>query len=154
MANISSYPLGTPASTDLLAGTQQVTDVNGQIHNLTRNFTVSQVAGFSDSTNAYTSYEARLNGGAGAKPTVNLLQNTTGLTLDWARTGSGVYVATITGGTIADTKFWAQIGAKGTEFPSIVWNSTTEVKINNVVCSTGVAVDAITEAYVEIRIYS
>ena len=85
---------------------------------------------------------------------INLLQNTTGLTLDWARTGSGVYKATITGGTIAADKFWAQVGAKGTEFPSIIWDSTTEVRINNIICSTGAAVDAITEAYVEIRIYS
>ena len=154
MANISTYPIGTPAAGDLIPGTQLFTDENGKTHNLTKNFTVSQVAAFSDSTTAYTSYEARLNGGAGAKPTVNLLQNTTGLTLDWARTGSGVYKATITGGTIAADKFWAQVGAKGTEFPSIIWDSTTEVRINNIICSTGAAVDAITEAYVEIRIYS
>ena len=154
MANISTYPIGTPAAGDLIPGTQLFTDENGKTHNLTKNFTVSQVASFSDATAGYTVYAARLNGGAGAKPTVNLLQNTTGLTLDWARTGSGIYVATITGGTIAADKFWSQVGAKGTEFPSIIWNTTTEVKIVNVICSTGVAVDAITEAYVEIRIYS
>ena len=154
MANISTYPIGTPAAGDLIPGTQLFTDENGKTHNLTKNFTVSQVAAFSDSTTAYTSYEARLNGGAGAKPTVNLLQNTTGLTLDWARTGSGIYVATITGGTIAADKFWGQVGAKGSEFPSIVWQSTTEIRINNIVCNTAASVDAITEAYVEIRIYS
>tara|TARA_R100001163_G_C4996812_1_gene147433 strand:- start:255 stop:719 length:465 start_codon:yes stop_codon:yes gene_type:complete len=154
MANISTYPIGTPAAGDLIPGTQLFTDENGKTHNLTKNFTVSQVASFSDATAGYTVYAARLNGGAGAKPTVNLLQNTTGLTLDWARTGSGVYKATITGGTIAQDKFWAQVGAKGTEFPSIIWDTATEVRINNVVCSTGAAVDSITEAYVEIRIYS
>ncbi len=154
MANISTYPIGTPAAGDLIPGTQLFTDENGKTHNLTKNFTVSQVASFSDATAGYTVYAARLNGGAGAKPTVNLLQNTTGLTLDWARTGSGIYVATITGGTIAADKFWSQVGAKGTEFPSIIWNSATEVKIVNVICSTGAAVDSITEAYVEIRIYS
>ena len=154
MANISTYPIGTPAAGDLIPGTQLFTDENGKTHNLTKNFTVSQVASFSDATAGYTVYAARLNGGAGAKPTVNLLQNTTGLTLDWARTGSGIYVATITGGTITADKFWSQVGAKGTEFPSIIWNSATEVKIVNVICSTGAAVDSITEAYVEIRIYS
>jgi hypothetical protein len=154
MANISTYPIGTPAAGDLIPGTQLFTDENGKTHNLTKNFTVSQVASFSDATAGYTVYAARLNGGAGAKPTVNLLQNTTGLTLDWARTGSGIYLATITGGTIAADKFWSQVGAKGTEFPSIIWNSATEVRINNVVCSTGAAIDSITEAYVEIRIYS
>lgn len=154
MANISTYPIGTPAAGDLIPGTQLFTDENGKTHNLTKNFTVSQVAAFSNSTTAYTSYEARLNGGAGARPTVNLLQNTTGLTLDWGRTGSGIYVATITGGTIAADKFWGQVGAKGSEFPSIVWQTTTEIRINNIVCNTAAAVDAITEAYVEIRIYS
>ncbi len=154
MANISTYPIGTPAAGDLIPGTQLFTDENGKTHNLTKNFTVSQIASFSDATAGYTAYAAKLNGGAGAKPTVTLLQNTTGLTLDWARTGSGVYVATVTGGTIAEDKFWAQVGAKGTEFPSIIWNNATEVKINNVICSTGAAVDAITEAYVEIRIYT
>ena len=154
MANISTYPIGTPAAVDLIPGTQLFTDENGKTHNLTKNFTVSQVAAFSDSTTAYTSYEARLNGGAGAKPTVNLWQNTTGLTLDWARTGSGIYKATVTGGTITQDKFWEQVGAKGTEFQAIIWDTATEVRINNVVCSTGAAVDAITEAYVEIRIYS
>ena len=89
MANISTYPIGTPAQGDLIPGTQKYTDANGKTENLTRNFTVAQVAAFANSTIAYTSYEARLNGGAGAKPTVNLLQNTTGLTLDWARTASG-----------------------------------------------------------------
>ena len=154
MANISTYPIGTPAQGDLIPGTQKYTDANGKTENLTRNFTVAQVAAFANSTIAYTSYEARLNGGAGAKPTVNLLQNTTGLTLDWARTASGVYVATVTGGTIAADKFWAQVGAKGSEFPSIKWNSTTTLQINNILCNTAAAVDGITEAYVEIRIYS
>ena len=154
MANISTYPIGTPAQGDLIPGTQKYTDANGKTENLTRNFTVAQVAAFANSTIAYTSYEVRLNGGAGAKPTVNLLQNTTGLTLDWARTGSGIYVATVTGGTIAADKFWAQVGAKGSEFPSIKWNSTTTLQINNILCNTAAAVDGITEAYVEIRIYS
>ena len=154
MANISTYPIGTPAAGDLIPGTQLFTDENGKTHNLTKNFTVSQIASFSDATAGYTAYAAKLNGGAGVKPTVTLLQNTTGLTLAWSRTGSGVYVATVTGGTLAEDKFWAQVGAKGTEFPSIIWNNATEVRINNVICSTGAAVDAITEAYVEIRIYT
>ena len=96
MANISTYPIGTPAVGDLIPGTQLFTDENGKTHNLTKNFTVSQIASFSDATAGYTAYAAKLNGGAGAKPTVTLLQNTTGLTLDWARTGSGVYAVSYT----------------------------------------------------------
>ena len=42
MANISTYPIGTPAAGDLIPGTQLFTDENGKTHNLTKNFTVSQ----------------------------------------------------------------------------------------------------------------
>ena len=41
MANISTYPIGTPAASDLLAGTELYTDSTGKQENLTRNFTVA-----------------------------------------------------------------------------------------------------------------
>lgn len=43
MANISTYPIGTPAPADLIPGTQIFTDENGKTHNLTKNFTVSSL---------------------------------------------------------------------------------------------------------------
>ena len=43
MANISTYPIGTPGSGDLIPGTQLFTDENGKTHNLTKNFTVSSL---------------------------------------------------------------------------------------------------------------
>ncbi len=153
MANISSYPVGTPASGDLIPGTQVRTDENNNTVHLTKNFSVDSIAGFANTTAAYSVYSARLNAGAGAAPTVNVLQNTTGLTLAWTRTGADIFLATATGGTFAADDFWAQVGAKGSEFPSIKWNSTTTCQINNILCNTAAAVDGITEAYVEIRIY-
>ena len=44
MANISTYPIGTPAPGDLIPGTQKYTHSNGKIENLTRNFTVSSLS--------------------------------------------------------------------------------------------------------------
>ena len=131
MANISTYPIGTPAASDLLAGTELYTDSTGKQENLTRNFTVQSVASFANSYSlGYTVYSARLNAGAGAVPTVNILQNTTGLTFTWTRTGAGVFVGTVAGTPLVQNKFWAQIGAKVPELPGIVWLSTNTVRIN------------------------
>jgi hypothetical protein len=44
MANISTYPIGTPAPGDLIPGTQKYTNSSGKIENLTRNFTVSSLS--------------------------------------------------------------------------------------------------------------
>ena len=51
MANISTYPIGTPAAGDLIPGTQQATDASGKTVNLTRNFSVSAISSFA--TNNY-----------------------------------------------------------------------------------------------------
>ena len=155
MANISTYPIGTPSASDLLAGTELYTDSTGKQENLTRNFTVQSIASFANSYSlGYTVYSARLNADAGAVPTVNILQNTTGLTFTWTRTATGQFVGTVAGTPLVQNKFWAQIGAKVPELPGIVWLSTNTVRINNVNSSNAVAVDGITEGYVEIRIYS
>lgn len=49
MANISTYPIGTPAQGDLIPGTQKYTNSSGKTENLTRNFTVQSVAAFANS---------------------------------------------------------------------------------------------------------
>ena len=156
MAEINTYPLGTPAGNTRLAGTQMaIPQSDGTSLNLTRNFTIESVAPLINQIKlGYTVYVARLNAGAGAAPTVNILQNTTGLTFAWTRTGAGVFVGTVAGTPLVQNKFWAQIGAKVPELPGIVWLSTNTVRINNVNSSNAVAVDGIQEAYVEIRIYS
>ena len=43
MANISTYPIGTPSAEDLIPGTQKFTAANGKKENLTRNFSVSDL---------------------------------------------------------------------------------------------------------------
>ena len=60
MADIISYPLGTPAADTLLVGTQMnVQQLDGGEANLTRNFTLSNVAslintGFAGGYKVYT----------------------------------------------------------------------------------------------------
>tara|TARA_R100001369_G_scaffold1532_1_gene5082 strand:- start:409 stop:876 length:468 start_codon:yes stop_codon:yes gene_type:complete len=155
MANISTYPIGTPAAGDLIPGTQKFTNSSGKTENLTRNFTVTQLAAFANSYSlGYTVYSAQLTAGAGAAPTATVLQNTTGLTFTWSRTGTGQFVATVAGTPFIANKFWAMVAAKGDEFPSVTRLGDNTARVNNITCSTAAAIDGITEGFIEIRIYS
>ena len=155
MANISTYPIGTPAQGDLIPGTQKYTDANGKTENLTRNFTVAQLAAFANSYSlGYTVYSAQLTAGAGAAPTATILQNTTGLTFTWTRIGTGQFLATVAGTPFVASKFWAMVAAKGGEFPSVVRTADNIARVDNINCSNAAAVDGITEGFIEIRIYS
>ena len=155
MANISTYPIGTPSASDLLAGTELYTDSTGKQENLTRNFTVQSVASFANSYSlGYTVYTASLVATAGVAPTATVLQNTTGLTFTWTRIGTGQFVATVAGTPFAANKFWAVTSAKVPQLTSIVRTSTNTARLDVVVSNTAVAENSLTEGYVEIRIYS
>ena len=155
MANISTYPIGTPAQGDLIPGTQKYTNSSGKTENLTKNFTVANIAAFANSYSlGYTVYSAVLNAGAGAAPTATVLQNTTGLTFTWTRTGTGQFVATVAGTPFAASKFWAMSSAKVPQLTSIVRTSTNTCRLDVVVSNTAAAENSLTEGYVEIRIYS
>jgi len=155
MANISTYPIGTPAQGDLIPGTQKYTNSSGKTENLTRNFTVQSVASFANSYSlGYTVYTASLVATAGAAPTAIVLQNTTGLTFTWTRIGTGQFVATVAGTPFAADKFWAMTSAKVPQLTSIVRTSTNTCRLDVVVSNTAAAENSLTEGYIEIRIYS
>jgi len=155
MANISTYPIGTPAQGDLIPGTQKYTNSSGKTENLTKNFTVANIAAFANSYSlGYTVYSAVLNAVAGAAPTAVVLQNTTGLTFTWTRTGTGQFVATVSGTPFAATKFWAMSSAKVPQLTSVVRTSTNTARLDVVASNTAAAENSLTEGYVEIRIYS
>jgi hypothetical protein len=155
MANISTYPIGTPAQGDLIPGTQKYTNSSGKTENLTRNFTVANIAAFANSYSlGYTVYTAQLTAGAGAAPTATILQNTTGLTFVWTRIGTGQFLATVAGTPFIANKFWAMVSAKGDEFPSVVRTADNIARVDNITCSTAAAINGITEGFIEIRIYS
>ena len=155
MANISTYPIGTPAQGDLIPGTQKYTHSNGKIENLTRNFTVATIAAFANSYSlGYTVYTAALDAGTGVAPIATVLQNTTGLTFTWSRSNTGQFVATVSGTPFIDGKFWAMTSAKVPQITSIVRTSTNTARLDVVASSTAAAENSLTEGYVEIRIYS
>jgi|TARA_B110000858_G_scaffold119935_1_gene137032 hypothetical protein len=158
MANISTYPIGTPAAKDLLAGTQLYTDDNGKVQNLTRNFSVANVAAFANSYSlGYTVYTALITQAGTAAPVATVLQNTTGGTITWTRTSTGRYVATISGTTYTADKTTVLVTSGGNNDnilrPRIT--ATTAIDWYNIDSSNNAVSDTIAETTtVEIRIYS
>jgi|TARA_B110000211_G_C13588057_1_gene339187 hypothetical protein len=158
MANISTYPIGTPAAKDLLAGTQLYTDDNGKVQNLTRNFSVANVAAFANSYSlGYTVYTALITQAGTAAPVATVLQNTTGGTITWTRTSTGRYVATISGTTYTADKTTVLVTSGGNNDnilrPRIT--ATTAIDWYNIDSSDNAVSDTIAETTtVEIRIYS
>ena len=152
MAIIYSYPQGTPTLSDNVIGSQidPITEENKTVQ-----FTVGQISAFANSYSlGYTVYTASLVAAAGAAPTATILQNTTGLTFTWTRTGPGVFVATVAGTPFAANKFWAMSSAKVPQLTSVVRTSTSTAILSVIASSTAAAENTLTEGYIEIRIYA
>ena len=161
MANISTYPIGTPSASDLLAGTELYTDSTGKQENLTRNFTVQSVASFANSYSlGYTVYTALITQAGTAAPVATVLQNTTGGTIAWTRPtnpGVGRYVATISGAnfTANKTAVIVTFGGSNDNILRPVVTSTTAIDWYNIDSSDQAVSDTIAATTtVEIRIYS
>lgn len=158
MANISTYPIGTPAQGDLIPGTQKYTNSSGKTENLTRNFTVANIAAFANSYSlGYTVYTALITQAGAAAPVATVLQNTTGGTIAWTRNSTGRYVATISGKTYVANKTAVIItsGGNSDKFLKPVVSSTSTIDIYNIDTGDSAVSDGVLETTtVEIRIYS
>ena len=156
MANISTYPIGTPAAADLVPGTQLYTDSSGKTRNLTKNFSVSSIAAFANPTVGYSSYVALITQINTDAPTAKILQNTTGATLTWGRTSAGVYTVTsnIAVFTADKTIVFANCGNDDTAQgdPDIIWARTSSTVLT-VTASSGLN-NVLTDGSFEVRIYS
>jgi len=161
MANISTYPIGTPSASDLLAGTELYTDSTGKQENLTRNFTVQSVASFANSYSlGYTVYTALVTQAGTAAPVATVLQNTTGGTITWTRPsnpGVGRYVATISGANFTANKTAVIVTSGGNSDMILrpIVSSTTTIDWYNIDSSDNAVSDVISATTtIEIRIYS
>ena len=158
MANISTYPIGTPAQGDLIPGTQKYTNSSGKTENLTRNITVANIAAFANSYSlGYTVYTALITQAGAAAPVATVLQNTTGGTIAWTRNSTGRYVATISGKTYVANKTAVIItsGGNSDKFLKPVVSSTSTIDIYNIdTGDSAVSDEVLKTTTVEIRIYS
>ena len=157
MANISTYPIGTPSLEDLIPGTQKFTAANGKKENLTRNFSVSDLTSFANSYSlGYTVYTALITQAGAAAPVATVLQNTTGGTIAWTRNSTGRYVATISGKTYTANKTAVLVTSGGNNDnilrPATI--VTTAIDWYNIDSSDNAVSDTIAATTtVEIRIY-
>ena len=158
MANISTYPIGTPAQGDLIPGTQKYSNSSGKTENLTKNFTVANIAAFANSYSlGYTVYTALITQAGTAAPVATVLQNTTGGTIAWTRNSTGRYVATISGANFTANKTAVIVTSGGNSDMILrpVVSSTTTVDWYNIDSSDNAVSDVISATTtVEIRIYS
>ena len=163
MANISSYPVGTPASGDLIPGTQVRTDENNNTVHLTKNFSVDSIAGFANTTAAYSVYSAQWTQTGTSAPVPTVLQNTTGKTFTWTRASAGNY--SVTADTAFDTaKIWIMASANGDTVTSpastgasvisATTSSTTVLKVKQIDAADKSLVDVVEGGNIEIRIYT
>ena len=156
MANISTYPIGTPAASDLLAGTELYTDSTGKQENLTRNFTVQSIASFANSYSlGYTVYTAALTQAGTAAPVAAVLQNTTGGVFTWSRVDTGKYRVTVSGITLPANKVVIFENATGDLNLGGKITSTTVIDVEQFSSGGGGYSDVMLPGTsIEIRIYS
>ena len=152
MANLTSYSTNsTPKSSDLLLGTK-VANPNTDEQPVTMNFAVSDIASFANSYSlGYTVYTALITQAGTAAPVATIMQNTTGKTFTWARTGSGTYTITANGSAFTSSKtiVFYNLGeyVASSRYP---WVRTSDTVITISLGGDG----RITNGSFEIRIYS
>ena len=153
MADLTSYPAGTAAQDTLLIGTQvNVPQADGTKRNLTRNFSISNVASlsFDGGYKVYTALLTQAGNTAADIPIATILQNTTGGTIAWTRTGAGAYTATISDALFTLNKTMVFInGGSATATANIEWASPTRATVTLDTTADSV----LTGASLEIRIY-
>ena len=146
MAIISAYPVGTPAAGDYLVGSDITTA--GTQFNPTKNFVISDVIA---TGLGYTAYTALLTQTGTNAPVATLLQNNTGATFTWARTGSGTYTITASSNAFTSNKtiVFYNLGeyAASSRYP---WVRTSDTVITLSLGGDG----RITNGAFEIRIYT
>jgi len=154
MARIIAYQSTTPATDDLLLGTQKTTSGTNKT-NPTKNFTVDSVvqAGL-----GYTVYTALLTQTGTGAPVATILKNNTTATLTWARTAGGTYTVTADSNifTANKTVVFMNYGNPSSEayFPKWVRTSNTVITVTTL-DEQAVLDDAVLNgAAFEIRIYS
>tara|TARA_B110000208_G_C11604283_1_gene371230 strand:+ start:49 stop:507 length:459 start_codon:yes stop_codon:yes gene_type:complete len=152
MAQINSYPIEVPTTTDLIP----FSDVSEG--NTTKSATVQSIANLANAVQlGYTSLVQLLTQTGTNAPVATEVYNNTGETFTWSYVSSGVYRITSTGTpfTVNKTVVFANPGAPGAVGATIQWNlinsSTIELTSLNLNATTN---GLITGGSFEIKIYN
>ena len=150
MARIIAYQSTTPATDDLLLGTQKTTSGTNKT-NPTKNFTVDSVvqAGL-----GYTVYTALLTQTGTNAPVVTELKNNTGATFTWTRFAAGQYRAEANISVFTANKTAAVFNLGGINGSS-TWKRLSDTFFQIETGTTSSDLDGfLNNGYLEIRIYS
>lgn len=165
MAEIISYPLGNAAADSQLIGTQlNVPQADGTKANLTRNFSISNIAPLITQYNlGYTVYVAKFSqsgSGLGGAPVVSTeLQNTTGLTFTYTRNSQGVYDIAPSTNFGKTEKVYVVVGSYNStstnaRLLSVKEVTTGYIRLSNIDIANQALADTIDSGTIEIRIYN
>lgn len=153
MAQIITYPKGTPKNADYLLGTSTPATNTDDLP-VTKNFAISDVSKLVNK--GYKDYVFSFTQSSTNDPVVTELNNDTGLTFTFTRSTAGDYH--LVPSTSFDlSKIWAQVtgGDVGqSTYLNIKNYQTNLIAILNIESITGSPVDSVTTGFVELRIYN
>ena len=143
MANITSYPTATPTGSDLVIGTDMSTTPPS-----TKAFTIDSINSLGVAS--YKVYTALLTQTGTAAPVATILENTTGETITWSRTSTGVFVATISGAVFTVDKTIVFFNNGDASPNTNKWTRTSDT-----VLTLTIGIDAaLANGSFEVRVYS
>lgn len=147
MAQINSYPIEVPTTTDLIP----FSDVSEG--NATKSATVQSIANLANAVQlGYTSLVQLLNQTGTDAPVATELYNDTGETFTWSYEGFGAHRVTSTGASFTADKtiVFLNVGAVASSFIAPKWarinDTTIEINIGNV--------NSIVNGSFEVKIYN
>lgn len=152
MSKISQYPVVQAAADDLVI----VTAPNATPSNATKNVTVGSIAQFASQIQlGYDVYTALVNQKVTDDPVAIELNNTTGATMTWKRSGVGVYTIDASAAIFPEDETIVFLGGGEQDNTSVTWqwfdNDTIEIYTYDATQAPGDG--QLTRYSFEIRIY-
>ncbi len=132
--------IGTPTAPTATAGTN--------------NLEIANTAFVQNAIGNYKKYVALLTQTSTSDPTATVLENTLGGTLVWTRTGTGAYLATLSGVFSSNKTTVIVTPTSGSTIASASSSSVNDVNLSTALSTTAAAIDGVlTNATIEIRVY-
>jgi len=153
MAQIITYPKGTPKNADYLLGTSTPATNTDDLP-VTKNFAISDISKLINK--GYKDYVFSFTQSSTNDPVVTELNNDTGLTFTFTRQGSGIFYL-VPSSNINISKVWVQVTGGHHSIPSVLTikgYTNNRYDIINVNSGTGNPIDDVDAGFVELRIYN
>lgn len=119
------------------------------------NTTQIATTAFVQATRPYKVYTALISQTGTSAPTATILENTLGGTVVWTRTGTGAYLATLSGVFTANKTSVLVTPTSGSTIASASSSSVNDVNLSTALSTTAAAIDGVlANATIEIKVYN